>query len=64
MTIGGFVDVFYNEQTGTTAYALIQGGSGCSEQITPVAGTFIRLLSQHGMNRFQVPCHSLNSSLL
>ena len=24
MTIGGFVDVFYNEQTGTTAYALIQ----------------------------------------
>ena len=26
VTIGGFVDVFYNEQTGTTAYALIQGG--------------------------------------
>lgn len=26
VTVGGFVDVFYNEQTGTTAYALIQGG--------------------------------------
>lgn len=25
LTIGGFVEVFYNEQTGTTAYALIQG---------------------------------------
>ena len=25
LTIDGFVEVFYNEQTGTTAYALIQG---------------------------------------
>jgi hypothetical protein len=25
LTVGGFVDVFYNEQTGTTAYAFIQG---------------------------------------
>ena len=24
MTTGGFIDVFYNEQTGTVAYALIQ----------------------------------------
>jgi hypothetical protein len=24
MAIGGFVDTFYNEETGTTAYALIQ----------------------------------------
>ena len=24
VTVGGFVDAFYNEQTGTTAYALIQ----------------------------------------
>jgi hypothetical protein len=26
MTVGGFVEVFYNEQTGTMAYALIQEG--------------------------------------
>jgi hypothetical protein len=26
LTIDGFVEVFYNEQTGTTAYALIQDG--------------------------------------
>ncbi|MFQ5811655.1 MAG: hypothetical protein ACE5I2_00445 [Anaerolineae bacterium] len=26
MTVGGFVDAFYNEETDTTAYALIQGG--------------------------------------
>lgn len=26
LTIDGFVEVFYNEQTGTTAYALIQSG--------------------------------------
>ena len=26
VAIGGFVDIFYNEETGTTAYALIQSG--------------------------------------
>lgn len=26
LTIGGFVDAFYNEQTGTTAFAWIYGG--------------------------------------
>jgi len=26
LTIDGFVEVFYNEQTATTAYALIRGG--------------------------------------
>jgi hypothetical protein len=26
ISTGGFVDVFYNEQTGTTAFALIRGG--------------------------------------
>jgi len=26
MTVGGFVDVFYNEETGMTAYALVQEG--------------------------------------
>ena len=26
VTLGGVIDVFYNEQTGTTAYALIQEG--------------------------------------
>ena len=26
ITLGGFVEAFYNEQTGTTAYALIQEG--------------------------------------
>jgi len=25
LTVGGFVDVFYNDQSGTTGYALIQG---------------------------------------
>ncbi len=26
ITVGGFVDAFYNEETGTTAYAMIQEG--------------------------------------
>lgn len=26
LTIGNFVDIFYNEETGTTAYALIEKG--------------------------------------